>query len=386
VQEVWSRQPGEISDPAACLVRFLKWTRQECKIWARGRHKPDAVIFACDQVVELLDLLEEVRMLTAQERLLRQLVAACRSLAVKELGAYWRQHFSFKLCKLGDENTAFYHASASARLCRNKIQVLHDGGVPVYTHAAKERILHSFYAGLLGTASHADTPPRLLDLLPAVSGLSTLEAPFSPSEVKEALWQMRMTSSPGLDGFGPAFYRKFWPVVGSAVMAFLNAFHQGTADFGRINQAHVALLPKKADVTTADGFRPVSLQNCVPKLAAKILTTRLQGVITSLISDLQTGFVKGRSITDNFLFASELLQCCRKKGAPTIALKLDFRKAFDSVDWGALDAILTARGFGAQWRAWMSTILATQGARRCSSTMCRGHGSPAAVGSGKGTR
>jgi hypothetical protein len=82
-----------------------------------------------------------------------------RSLAVKELGVYWRQRFSFKLCKLGDENTAFYHASASARLRSNKIQVLHDGRVPAYTHAAKERILHSFYVGLLGTASHVNMPP-----------------------------------------------------------------------------------------------------------------------------------------------------------------------------------------------------------------------------------
>lgn len=65
--------------------------------------------------------------------------------------------------------------------------------------------------------------------------------------------------------------------------------------------------PKKADVTTAAGFRPVSLQNYAPKLAAKILTHCLQGVVTSLISDLQTSFIKGRSITDNFLFASELL-------------------------------------------------------------------------------
>jgi hypothetical protein len=39
-----------------------------------------------------------------------------------------------------------------------------------------------------------------------------------------------------------------------------------------------------------------------------------------------------------------------KKGGPTIALKLDFRKAFDSVDWGTLNAILAAHDFGAQWR------------------------------------
>jgi hypothetical protein len=127
---------------------------------------------------------------------------------------------------------------------------------------------------------------------------------------------MRTSSSPSPDGFGPTFYLKFWPVMGGAVMAFLNAFYQGMADFGRINQAHVVLLPTKVDVTTADGFRPVSLQNCAPKLTAKIITTRLQGVVTSLISDLQTGFVKGRSITNNFLFAFELLQCWRKRGAP----------------------------------------------------------------------
>lgn len=91
-------------------------------------------------------------------------------------------------------------------------------------------------------------------------------------------------------------------------MVFLDAFHRGRVDFGCINQAHVFLLPKKVDITTADRFRPVNLQNCMLKLSAKILTTRLQGVITSLISDLQTRFVKGHSITDNFLFALELLQ------------------------------------------------------------------------------
>jgi hypothetical protein len=111
---------------------------------------------------------------------------------------------------------------------------------------------------------------------------------------------MRTSSSPSPDGFGPAFYRKFWPVVGDVVMAFLNAFYQGTMDFGCINQAHVVLLPKKVNVTTTDGFHPVSMQNCMPKLAAKILTTLLQGVVTSLISDPQKVFVKGRPITDNF--------------------------------------------------------------------------------------
>jgi hypothetical protein len=63
------------------------------------------------------------------------------------------------------------------------------------------------------------------------------------------------------------------------------------------------LLPKKDGVTTPDGFRPTSLQNCTRKLAAKVLTNYLQTFIPDLIFELQTSFIKGRSIADNFLYA-----------------------------------------------------------------------------------
>lgn len=157
-------------------------------------------------------------------------------------------------------------------------------------HAAKERVLHDFYSALLGAAVEIDLPPPIANLLDPVAVLSSLEAPFLASEVKEALWQMRTASSPGPDGFGPALYRAFWPVVGDAVLTFLDAFHCGDALLEWINQALIVLLSKKLDVTTANGFHPMSLQNCAPKLAAKVFTNRLQGVVPSLISNPQIGF------------------------------------------------------------------------------------------------
>lgn len=89
------------------------------------------------------------------------------------------------------------------------------------------------------------------------------------------------------------------------------------------------------------------------------MTTRLQRHITDLVAPLQTGFIKGRCITDNFLLATELVQCCLKRRVPTIVLKLDFQKAFDSVVWDALDDILAARGFGSRWRDMVSSLLTT---------------------------
>ena len=87
---------------------------------------------------------------------------------------------------------------------------------------------------------------------------------------------MRVDSSPGPDGFGPAFFRTFWDTVRGDLCALRDAFHRGEAPLDCLNRAYVALLPKKADVVTADGFRPISLQNCVMKLITRILTTRLQ--------------------------------------------------------------------------------------------------------------
>jgi hypothetical protein len=129
-------------------------------------------------------------------------------------------------------------------------------------------------------------------------------------------------------------------------------FQAGDATLEAANRAYVVLLPKKDVALAAGDFRPIILQNCAPKIASKILTSRLQPFITDLVSPLQTGFIHGRNITDNFLFATELVQCCHKRHAPMIVLKLDFCKAFDSVSWSSLDAVLAARALGMGGGAW----------------------------------
>jgi hypothetical protein len=42
---------------------------------------------------------------------------------------------------------------------------------------------------------------------------------------------------------------------------------------------------------------------------------------------------------------------------PTLVIKLDFAKAFDTVNWAALDKILQIRGFDPKWQRWMLHIL-----------------------------
>ncbi|CAD6264565.1 unnamed protein product [Miscanthus lutarioriparius] len=174
---------------------------------------------------------------------------------------------------------------------------------------------------------------------------SELIAPFSELEAFEALKSMDRSSALGPDGFGPSFYRVAWSSIKSQVMAFLQAFHQRQVQLERINRSYMVLIPKKPRAVAVDAFRPIYLQNCSIKILSKMLTRRLQKEIGNLIDLHQIGFLKGRSISETFVFAAELIQTCNKRRLPTLVLKLDFAKAFDTVIWESLDSILKARGF-----------------------------------------
>lgn len=63
-----------------------------------------------------------------------------------------------------------------------------------------------------------------------------------------------------------------------------------------------AIIPKKPGATAVDTFRPICLQNCSIKILAKALTRRLQKEIGKLIDLNQSGFLKGRSISETFIF------------------------------------------------------------------------------------
>lgn len=95
------------------------------------------------------------------------------------------------------------------------------------------------------------------------------------------------------------------------------------------------------------------------KILSKLLTSRLQIEIPRLIDINQTGFVKGRSIADTFVYATELVQVCQKRKKPAVVLKLDFAKAFDTVNWEGLSSVMRARGFQELWISWMELILNT---------------------------
>lgn len=73
---------------------------------------------------------------------------------------------------------------------------------------------------------------------------------------------------------------------------------------------------------------------------AKLLAERLKGVISHLVNQTQTTFIKGQQITDGILIANELVSWAKREKRQMLLLKVDFAKAFDSISWTFLDSVL----------------------------------------------
>jgi hypothetical protein len=82
-------------------------------------------------------------------------------------------------------------------------------------------------------------------------------------------------------------------------------------------------------------------------------------LLHKLIDEDQTWFVKSRCIADNFIYALDLVQCCKIRKKKTIVLKIDFRIAFDTVFWDTLLKIPQIRGFDQRWIKWIRSLMAT---------------------------
>ena len=135
---------------------------------------------------------------------------------------------------------------------------------------------------------------------------------------------------------------------------YANEFHRGDLNLESVNYGYITLIPKNASQETVNDFRPITLLNCCLKLITKLLANRLQKIILQIVHHNQYGFLRGRSIHDCLAWAFEYIHQCQASQNEIILLKLDFAKAFDTIQHSAMLHIMKKGSTGCK----VSSILA----------------------------
>ena len=113
---------------------------------------------------------------------------------------------------------------------------------------------------------------------------------------------MKSDKSPGTDGLPSEFYKVFWNDLSEILINSLNySYEIGKLSISQ-RRGIIKLIPKKdAELNLIKNWRPLTLLNCDYKIATKAIAGRIKTVIPKLISDDQTGFIKGRLSEKTFV-------------------------------------------------------------------------------------
>ncbi|GKC55651.1 putative RNA-directed DNA polymerase [Tanacetum coccineum] len=258
----------------------------------------------------------------------------------------------------GDENSRFFHSILKNNLAT--IKVIHSNGIWLESPgdiklAAMEHFSSRFKEICYSRPSFNSMMFRKLSALES----SSLEMCISMEEVKYAVWDCDGSKAPGPDDFNFNFIKTYWDVLKKDFLDCIKHFEATGSIANGCNPSFIVLIPKKQDPLGFLDYQPISLIGCVNKVISKILASRIAKVMSSIIGPNQTTFIAGRQILDGCLVANEIIRMANIEKHKLLLFKVDFEKAFDSVNWNFFYNTMRQMGFGEKWIKWIFACLSS---------------------------
>jgi len=227
-------------------------------------------------------------------------------------------------------------------------------------------IVGYFHKLFASSASEEDGIVEIINeaLIPCISESTNAKLILepSPTEIKEALFAIHPEKAPGPDGFSARFFHSNWEAIGPEIVKEIQAFFVTGKMPSRANETHVCLIPKGQGPRKVADYRPIALCNVLYKIISKVLSCRLQPILSVIVAENQSAFVPGRAISDNVLITHEVLQFLKSSGAKkhcSMVVKTDMSKAYDRVEWKFVNCVLQQLGFHERWIGWIMECLTT---------------------------
>ncbi|KAJ9553128.1 hypothetical protein OSB04_017173 [Centaurea solstitialis] len=269
-----------------------------------------------------------------------------------------RQKAKLKWMAEGDENSKFFHMAVKNQERKNSLRGLEINGEWVDDPVRVSSFVFDFFQNKFLKRT-GEFPIFSSSKTKTISSdeAEQLESPFGEEEVWQAIKDCGNNKSSGPDGFTFGFVKRFWGILKGVFMNAMRWFWEKESMGPGCNSFFLTLIPKVTNPSNIGDFRPISLIGVFYKVVAKVLAQRLKKVIGKVISESQSAFIKGRNILDVVLIANEVIDFVRNEKKKGLIFKVDFEKAYDSVDWDFLLETLKRMGFRNKWIGWINACL-----------------------------
>jgi len=204
-------------------------------------------------------------------------------------------------------------------------------------------------------------PPPFVAPQPRGPVYQHLWAQIKVDEIKVAINSSNPRKAPGPDGLTFAVIQKAYEIIPDHFqfvyqMLLNNGYHPRVW-----REATCVMIPKphKPDYSIAKAYRPISLLNCLGKVAEKIMATRMAYIAEkhALLDSLQMGGCVQRSAIDAALLMLHEVQRAKRHREVPSALFIDVKGAFDHVSRERLLHTLTEMQFPVQVISWVNHFL-----------------------------
>ena len=265
----------------------------------------------------------------------------------------------------GEKNTSYFLRLERANYKNKHIEQLMDpSNKSVITEPEKILNLQRDFYKKLFTDNSNDNNEAERELfqsveLPHISNVEKLKCDniFTEPELTKSIKSMKNGRSPGTDGLTSEFYKLFYIDIKHILLSSINYELQTGKLSIEKRRGILTLIPKKdKNRLFLKNWRPLTLLNTDYKIIATILASRIKGSLPIIISDDQTGYIKGRFIGTNIRLIEDIIVFTNMNKVTGILLTIDFEKAFDSLRWPFILKALEAFGFGEKIQGYVKTM------------------------------
>ncbi|KAL2895084.1 hypothetical protein RDABS01_010993 [Bienertia sinuspersici] len=235
---------------------------------------------------------------------------------------FLQQKARIKWLQEGDDNTAVFHRSLRAQRLRSNLYSIYNmqGQLQRDPESVSQAFL-DYYEQLIGKSDEGGRQQVVMEVIEIGPRLNSVQqdrliAPFTSVDVKKAIFSIDGSKAPGPDGFNAQFYKDNWDIVGDLVSKSVLEFFQEGKLLKEINSTFTACC------------------NVIYKCITKMICVRMKEVLPEIIAENQGAFVHGRHIIHNVMVCQDMVRHYgRKNTPPGCMIKLDLRKAYDTVNW-----------------------------------------------------